>query len=98
MPCFAGRSFKDEETTPYNAFRETDCGGHPSLHRTRTLRMDLFHEAFHANLGGHRFPGERPGRLGGVARLKLLLDTHIWLWTLHDPRQLGRRLLHELRN
>jgi PIN domain nuclease of toxin-antitoxin system len=30
--------------------------------------------------------------------LKLLLDTHIWLWAIHDPRRLGRRLLRELRN
>jgi PIN domain nuclease of toxin-antitoxin system len=30
--------------------------------------------------------------------LKLLLDTHIWLWSLHDPTRVGRRVLHELRN
>jgi PIN domain nuclease of toxin-antitoxin system len=30
--------------------------------------------------------------------LKLLLDTHIWLWSLHDPARLGKRVLHELRN
>jgi PIN domain nuclease of toxin-antitoxin system len=30
--------------------------------------------------------------------LKLLLDTHIWLWSLQDPARLGRRVLHELRN
>jgi PIN domain nuclease of toxin-antitoxin system len=30
--------------------------------------------------------------------LKLLLDTHIWLWAIHDPRKLGKRLLRELRN
>jgi len=30
--------------------------------------------------------------------LKLLLDTHIWLWSLQDPTRLGRRVLHELRN
>jgi PIN domain nuclease of toxin-antitoxin system len=29
--------------------------------------------------------------------LKLLLDTHIWLWSLHEPKKLGRRLLQELR-
>jgi len=36
--------------------------------------------------------------MGGTARLKLLLDTHIWLWTVHDPKRLGRRLLQELKN
>jgi PIN domain nuclease of toxin-antitoxin system len=30
--------------------------------------------------------------------LKLLLDTHIWLWAIHDPRQLGKRLLREIHN
>jgi PIN domain nuclease of toxin-antitoxin system len=30
--------------------------------------------------------------------LRLLLDTHIWLWAIHDPTRLGRRLLHELKN
>jgi len=30
--------------------------------------------------------------------LKLLLDTHIWLWTLQDPKRLGRRVLHQLKD
>jgi PIN domain nuclease of toxin-antitoxin system len=36
--------------------------------------------------------------MGGFARLRFLLDTHIWLWSLHDPARLGKRVLHELRN
>jgi PIN domain nuclease of toxin-antitoxin system len=30
--------------------------------------------------------------------LKLLLDTHIWLWSLQDPAQIGKRLLQELKS
>jgi PIN domain nuclease of toxin-antitoxin system len=30
--------------------------------------------------------------------LKLLLDTHIWLWSLAQPRRLGRRVQRELRD
>ena len=30
--------------------------------------------------------------------MRLLLDTHIWLWSLHAPKRLGRRVQHELRN
>jgi len=30
--------------------------------------------------------------------LKLLLDTHIWLWSLQDPERLGKRVRQELRN
>jgi PIN domain nuclease of toxin-antitoxin system len=30
--------------------------------------------------------------------LKLLLDTHIWLWSLGEPSRLGRRIRHELKD
>ena len=28
--------------------------------------------------------------------MKLLLDTHIWIWALHSPEKLGRRVRREL--
>ncbi len=28
--------------------------------------------------------------------MRLLLDTHIWLWSMLEPARLGRRLRHEL--
>ena len=34
--------------------------------------------------------------MGGTARLRLLLDTHIWLCSLREPEHLGRRVRHEL--
>ncbi len=30
--------------------------------------------------------------------MKLLLDTHIWLWSLGEPEKLSQRILRELRN
>ncbi len=30
--------------------------------------------------------------------MNLLLDTHIWLWSLEDNKRLGKRVLAELRN
>jgi len=30
--------------------------------------------------------------------LKLLLDTHIWLWSLREPNRLSRRVQHVLRS
>jgi PIN domain nuclease of toxin-antitoxin system len=30
--------------------------------------------------------------------LKLLLDTHIWIWSLQDPKRLGKRVQRELGN
>lgn len=36
--------------------------------------------------------------MGGSAGLKLLLDTHIWLWGEMEPARLGPRLQQELIN
>jgi PIN domain nuclease of toxin-antitoxin system len=30
--------------------------------------------------------------------LKLLLDTHIWIWSVAEPKQLSRRVQHELKD
>lgn len=30
--------------------------------------------------------------------MKLLLDTHIWIWSLHEPERLGQRVARALRN
>lgn len=30
--------------------------------------------------------------------MKLLLDTHIWLWTLGDPAEISKRVMRELEN
>lgn len=34
--------------------------------------------------------------MGGFARLRLLLDTHIWLWRFRDPSRLSKRVVHHL--
>ncbi len=36
--------------------------------------------------------------MGGAARLRLLLDTHIWLWSLSDVHRLGARVQDEMRD
>jgi PIN domain nuclease of toxin-antitoxin system len=36
--------------------------------------------------------------VGGSSGLKLLLDTHIWLWSLQNSNRLGKSVLRELRN
>lgn len=30
--------------------------------------------------------------------MKLLLDTHIWLWALQEPKRLGQQALQEVKN
>lgn len=34
--------------------------------------------------------------MGSLARLKLLLDTHIWLWALLEPERIASRLARRL--
>jgi PIN domain nuclease of toxin-antitoxin system len=36
--------------------------------------------------------------LGRLERMKLLLDTHIWLWSLGEPQRISRRVAKELDN
>jgi PIN domain nuclease of toxin-antitoxin system len=36
--------------------------------------------------------------MGGPARLKYLLDTHIWIWLLQDSPRLGRQTRQQLTN
>lgn len=36
--------------------------------------------------------------MGGVATVKLLLDTHILLWSTTEPHQLASNIRHELEN
>jgi len=48
-------------------------------------------------LGDIISPASEAGGVGGAARLKLLLDTHIWLWAYLRPKRLRPHLLRELR-
>ncbi len=41
--------------------------------------------------GRYRWPNRQLGRLGSLA-VKLLLDTHIWLWSTLEPQRLTRRV------
>jgi PIN domain nuclease of toxin-antitoxin system len=36
--------------------------------------------------------------MGSESGLKLLLDTHIWLWLFGEPKRLGRRTFQELKD
>src|ERR1700733_2604535 len=49
-------------------------------------------------LGDIISPARRRKRWGDTSRLKLLLDTHIWLWSFQEPARLGKRVSRELRD
>lgn len=36
--------------------------------------------------------------MGGIAPLKLLLDTHIWIWSMQGSDRLGKRTAQEIKN
>src|SRR5208283_2398347 len=42
------------------------------------------------------FSCERRGRLGSSPPMKLLLDTHIWVWSALDRARLSRRVVNAL--
>ena len=46
--------------------------------------------------GRHSFTGCSYGGLGGQPLLKLLLDTHVWIWSLLEPQKLSRLARKEL--
>jgi len=46
----------------------------------------------------HRFSSQRRRRLGRAAGMKLLLDTHIWLWSALNPARLSSRVAAALEN
>src|SRR5438128_8347885 len=53
----------------------------------------------HGPDSGRLRPARRAGRrLGRVASVRLLLDTHIWLWSALDPSRLSRRVADSLEN
>ena len=43
------------------------------------------------NCRRYRWPHRKLGRLGSLS-VKLLLDTHIWLWSTLEPQRLARRV------
>ena len=42
--------------------------------------------------GGYRFPCRVGNGLGSPEKMKLLLDTHIWLWSLLEPDRLTKKV------
>src|SRR6266699_1708719 len=98
MPRFAGASAKGPEANPCDPLRQARRrgGSSPALRsRGRLAGLDA---GLDGNCGRHRLAGHRGDGLGGASRVRLLLDTHIWLWSLGEPVRLGARVRRELRD
>jgi PIN domain nuclease of toxin-antitoxin system len=58
--------------------------------------LDWFRGCDGAHCGRYPVSGERFWRLGRAEAVRLLLDTHIWLWSLLEPQRLSRKVIKEL--
>lgn len=54
------------------------------------------YEGLDGGLGRYQRTGWSISRLDGDAKMRLLLDTHIWIWALQNPDRLSRRVRREL--
>jgi PIN domain nuclease of toxin-antitoxin system len=87
-----GNSSQNETTRANHAVRQTDSRGYPSLAAAHSKEL--------AGVYGWDGPNHRRYhracivgiRLERAALMKLLLDTHIWLWSVLEPKRLSRRV------
>ena len=59
----------------------------PPISRGANRPEAWIHGRNRRNCGRHRWPYRKLGRLGSFS-VKLLLDTHIWLWSALEPQRL----------
>src|SRR5579863_1075953 len=96
MSFTARRGEQDEGTVAGHPPRQSDCRCYSCLYRGKRTKLDRFHVGQCRYLRRHRFPRDRFGGYRGSEKMKLLLDTHIWLWSLAEPKRLSRRVQQEL--
>ncbi len=63
----------------------------PPISRRGNRKAARIHGRNRKNPRRHRWTHRQLGRLGSLA-VKLLLDTHIWLWSTLEPQRLTRRV------
>src|SRR5579864_7146185 len=68
-------------------------GARPAQDRILLARV---RPGFHRNPGRHYRTGRSFRALDRGAEMKLLLDTHIWIWALHSPERLDRAVRRQL--
>jgi PIN domain nuclease of toxin-antitoxin system len=96
VPGDSRGSIQDKEAHSHRAAWKAGSRGHPADSESGAQKLAGIHERNNGNRRRHNFPSHRSERMGGSARLNLLLDTHIWLWSLREPHLLGKRVQAEL--
>jgi PIN domain nuclease of toxin-antitoxin system len=54
------------------------------------------YERFNGSFRRHQWTRRGISRLDSGSKMKLLLDTHIWIWAIQSPERLSRRVRREL--
>src|ERR1700687_1295436 len=93
----AGTGAQDGETGPCDSLRRTRGRSH-STASVETEELGGFFCGYWKDHRRYRFSRQRRRRLGRFALMKLLLDTHVWLWSALDRARLSRRVVAELQN
>src|SRR5271154_2893571 len=98
LPGRAGKSTQDWKThigDPFwtTARRSRSSAGEatPYTQSRRSPRDCAYHRR-------HRLSCQCCRRLGGASLVKLLLDTHIWLWSVLEPERRSHRVAREIQD
>src|SRR5579864_3495313 len=92
---------QDSQTSACDAIWRSDSAGNASAEIQAPLRMAWFDDRDCRDSRGHRGPYHNRRRLECNPEMKLLLDTHIWLWNFLAPDRLSHqvdRTINDARN
>ena len=91
MPRHPGTGSQDAQAHSRHPFRQTRGRGYSSISGGPNGKTARLHGRHRQNPWRRRRPHRQLGRLGSFP-VKLLLDTHIWLWSTLEPQRITRRV------
>ena len=92
VPRYFGRGAQDAQSDPCNPLRQTGCRSDTALRGEALRNLAGLHGGNCGDPRGHNRSYWEPRSVGSLARMKYLLDTHIWLWGSFQPDRLSRRV------
>src|ERR1700729_2556543 len=91
VPRHLGRGPQNPQAHSRHPFRQAGGRGDSSISRRDNRKAVRINGRSRQNLRRHCWPDRHLGRWGCLP-VKLLLDTHIWLWSTIEPQHLTRRV------
>ena len=92
LPCRPRARPQDAEARPRDSFRQGNRGRRTARGTANRKAVAGRHGWNRSSDRRHRFSRKRRGWLGSAALVKLLLDTHIWIWSQLEPHKIGSRI------